>query len=268
MQGIPPTTFGALEQHISRDVGRNTAQVAAAAADGPPGAVILGELLERSGIPSILVTDTLCAPPVQAAASGTSLPVRVVGPDDVDDLAADLAAASVTDVIFVERPGPAVDGEVYDMRAARITEFVAPLHLLAVRGPWQTIGIGDGGNEIGMGNVPADVVTSSVDQGAVVRCAIGCDALVFGGVSNWAAIALGAAVASVLRPDEDLSPGALVERHAEVLRRAVEAGAIDGVTRQSTCTVDGLEALEHTIVLEGITAELERVRRRRSAAAT
>ncbi len=40
------------------------------------------------------------------------------------------------------------------MRGTDISAYAAPLDRLFSAGPWRTIAIGDGGNEIGMGGVP------------------------------------------------------------------------------------------------------------------
>ncbi|MFD1325320.1 glutamate cyclase domain-containing protein [Micromonospora sonneratiae] len=52
----------------------------------------------------------------------------------------------------------------------------APLHRLYTSGRAFRIGIGDGGNEIGMGLLPAPVITSVVDRGSEIRCVVDCDA--------------------------------------------------------------------------------------------
>jgi hypothetical protein len=57
-----------------------------------------------------------------------------------------------------------------------------------------TIGIGDGGNEIGMGKLPWETIRRNVPQGGLVACRVPTDYLIVCGVSNWGAYALGAGV--------------------------------------------------------------------------
>ena len=57
-----------------------------------------------------------------------------------------------------------------------------------------TIGIGDGGNEIGMGKLPAGLIAQHVPNGAQIACVTSCDHLVVAGVSNWGAYGLAAGV--------------------------------------------------------------------------
>ena len=52
-----------------------------------------------------------------------------------------------------------------------------------------TIGIGDGGNEVGMGKV-CEKVISTVPHGKEIATEVSCDYLVTCGVSNWGGLAL------------------------------------------------------------------------------
>lgn len=58
-------------------------------------------------------------------------------------------------LVAIERTGPARDGTYRTMRGFDMTRFVAPLERLlhAREAPLRSIGIGDGGNELGMGKV-------------------------------------------------------------------------------------------------------------------
>ena len=120
----------------------------------------------------------------------------------------------------------------------------SPLHLLfedAARLPrLTTIGIGDGGNEIGMGKIPWDVIRRNVPNGGLIACRVPTDHLIVCGVSNWGAYALAAGVA--LLRGAKLDPALFdVERERELLRIMVEKGPlVDGVTGRPTVSVDGL----------------------------
>ena len=52
-----------------------------------------------------------------------------------------------------------------------------------------TIGIGDGGNELGMGKV-YDSVVQHIPNGEVIACKTSCDCVIAAGVSNWAGLAV------------------------------------------------------------------------------
>ena len=103
-----------------------------------------------------------------------------------------------------------------------------------------TIGIGDGGNEIGMGKLPWSTIRKNVPHGGEVACRVPTDYLIVAGVSNWGAYALATGI-RLLRgaaADPELYD---VNRERELLRLMVDAGPlVDGVTGERTLTVDGL----------------------------
>lgn len=142
-----------------------------------------------------------------------------------------------------------ITAEHYDrchtMRGRDITAHMAPAHLLfeAPAGTarnWTTIGIGDGGNEIGMGKIPWHVVRRNIPNGGLVACRVPTDHLVVCGVSNWGAYGLAAGVRHLRGAKSDralFDP----EREAEILRAMVADGPlVDGVSGKPTATVDGL----------------------------
>lgn len=178
--------------------------------DGLTGSVHLAAGLKHAGIPAFLVTDTPCAGAVQAAARPIpeNIDVRVVPVSEsaVLDLRKDLVkmARPVTHFVAIERVGPGPDGKPHREHGWDMTEDTAPLHLMfeasKTGNPWTTIGIGDGGNEIGMGSLPYEVVEKHIPNGSVVACTTPCDHLLVCGVSSWGGLGLLAAVA-LLRPD-------------------------------------------------------------------
>jgi len=56
------------------------------------------------------------------------------------------------------------------MRGLDISSYTAPLDELFTAGPWETIAIGDGGNEIGMGSLPRELIAQHVDHGETIAC--------------------------------------------------------------------------------------------------
>jgi hypothetical protein len=140
----------------------------------------------------------------------------------------------------------AMRGRCLSMRGRDVTALTRPAHLLFEKLPWAmvggrtTIGIGDGGNEIGMGKLPWATIRKNVPQGGLVACRVPTDYLIVAGVSNWGAYALATGV-RLLRgaaAEADLYD---VNRERELLRLMVDAGPlVDGVTGERTLTVDGL----------------------------
>ena len=142
----------------------------------------------------------------------------------------------------------------HTLRGLDITDRMCPAHRLfelahAVSPGIKTIGIGDGGNEIGMGCVPWRVVRANIPRGGVVACRVATDYLVVAGVSNWGAYGLAAGVLHLRKasPAPDLFD---VGRERELLRVMVEAGPlVDGVTGKPTLTVDGLPFERYAAIL-------------------
>jgi D-glutamate cyclase len=220
--------------------------------DGPLGALFLARALTPLGIRVALATDSFCQPALQvgvdAAGLGSGVPVVCLDENLEKALISDLFP--LTHLIALERVGPSRAGRCYSMRGRDITAHMAPAHRLFERdhdgGPrLTTIGIGDGGNEIGMGKIPPEVIGRNIPNGEMIACRVPTDYLIVCGVSNWGAYALAAGVA-VLRGAQ-LDPALFdVEKEREFLRIMVEQGPlVDGVTAQPTVTVDGLSFEEY-----------------------
>jgi hypothetical protein len=137
-------------------------------------------------------------------------------------------------------------GRCHSMRGRDVTPDTRPAHLLFENPPGVmvggrvTIGIGDGGNEIGMGKLPWTTIRKNIPNGGLVACRVPTDHLLVAGVSNWGAYALAAGVRKLRQagPDPTLYD---ISREGELLQLLVKAGPlVDGVTNEPLATVDGL----------------------------
>ncbi|MGY1635279.1 glutamate cyclase domain-containing protein [Geodermatophilus sp. SYSU D00742] len=227
----------------------------AAETDGPVGTAVLAAALARIGADPVVVTDDPCA-----EVTGACLDVLGAGRLSVVPLGADAAgvadrieALGPSHLVAVERLGPNAEGRVMTMRAVDITAATAPLHAAFARPGLVTGAVGDGGNEIGMGNVPAAVVAAEVAHGERIACRVPVGALVVAGTSNWGCSALVAALA-VLVPEHAAALRALLDPavDAAVLDAATAAGAVDGVTGVPGATVDGVPVPAYADLLAGL----------------
>ncbi len=146
----------------------------------------------------------------------------------------------------------------HNMRGDTIDRFTPPAHRIferiAERGlNVATIGIGDGGNEIGMGRFPWSVLRAAVRVGpaASTACRVPTDFTIVAGVSNWGAYALALGVAA-LRDRWDMTAAWTSRDQTELIERLVEAGAVDGVTRRQVASVDGIALNDYLTVLEAL----------------
>jgi hypothetical protein len=207
--------------------------------DGPLGAAHLANALCGSA-EVVVCTDRWCLPVVKSLIPGATLDSSKLLDCDV--------------LVSIERLGRSADGRYYSMRGIDLTASTAPfddLFLERLNGT-TTIGVGDGGNEIGMG-VVQDVVRRSIPFGEMIGCIVPTDHLVVAGVSNWGAWAL--AVGVGLLTNSSLLPSR-TEAPSDLLT-LVSAGAVDGVTGRNEPTIDGLDWSVHAEVLERLRSVLD-----------
>jgi hypothetical protein len=207
--------------------------------DGPIGAIGLYTVLERLGYEPCFG----CAPPISRVLAGSfrTLEIPIAGWEaTVPYVAAALADLQPALIVSIERPGVAADGRYYNMRGKDITDRLAKFDLFFTMSDCPTIGVGDGGNEIGMGNIGKALAGLSITPSVTT-----CDELVIATVSNWGVYGILAAMARVTRLDllgwfEPL----------EIVRFLIDRGAVDGVTGYAECTEDGLPLAVGLSVIE------------------
>jgi len=231
--------------------------------DGPPGAVVLGRALRRLGARVRYTTDRVVLPVLRDALSALGEPAEVLPyPDGAGAAGAVLARERPTHLVAIERPGRGRAGDYLNARGASVAAWNRPLDEMfcwsrrrvlasgrdrsARAGPRQpvTVGVGDGGNEIGMGRVRARLAREGPLM-ARIASIVPVDHLVVAGVSNWGAYGI---VAQLGR----LTGRSLLHTPAEERRlidACVGAGAVDGITRRREPTVDGLDADTHASVV-------------------
>jgi D-glutamate cyclase len=232
----------------------------AAETDGPAGAALFARFLSRIGVPCRLLTDAPCVSACRAALVGAGLadvPVDAVAVDGPLDATTDAwRQDGVNWVIAIERCGRSADGAPRNMRGQDVSAYAAPLDEVFAAGPWQTIGIGDGGNELGMGSLPAGLIEAHIAFGAAIACVTPATHLVMAGVSHWGVYGLIAAL-GVLRPDWRSAMLDCLEPQTDqaIMEALVSQGpAVDGVSLRQGLTIDSLDLAEHHRKLTAIRA--------------
>ena len=199
--------------------------------DGPVGALALYEVLELLGNTCWLA----CAAPLASALADDYQILPLTARDaeaaaiEAQHLLTELKPAAI---ISIERPGVTSNGRYYNMRGEDISPRCGIFDTYLDLATCPTIAIGDGGNEIGMGNIAHAI--KSLDINASVTT---CDELLVADVSNWAAYGV---IAFLSRwHEQDL----LAQRNPlAILQYLSDKGSVDGVTRVNTLTEDGLPA--------------------------
>lgn len=214
--------------------------------DGPPGAAILANALQGMGKTVTIVTDSVNKPLVQAA-------LKVLNPnfsdycrfsvfDEKDGHAAVakakhiLSEYKIDTVVAGELTGRAGDGIRRNMRGVNINPFNAAVDELLNQANKQdgvtTIGIGDGGNEAGMGGLSG---VPLAQNGEAMQAAIGANHQVTAWNSNFGFEAL-ARTAGKLTGKSDAALDRMLpafDQHLDIITAVLNAApkAGDGVTR-------------------------------------
>jgi len=196
--------------------------------DGPLGAIVLYKVLEDIGSKPTFV----CAPPISDVLSRqyrtVEFPVCDAGKSQMIAEKM-LYEMSPSLIISVERAGRSADGNYYNFKGVEITPHTAKLDFLFELANCPTLAFGDGGNEIGMGNVFESLLNLGIHASTTK-----CDELIISAVSNWGVYG----VVTML--------GCLLERDLyqlfdvkQILAWLVQNGALDGMTRKASISEDG-----------------------------
>ena len=211
--------------------------------DGPVGALILYRALEMLGAIPVLVCGT---PMANAFQHDYRTCVISIGKKDIGLAEAQRALAHFKPqaIISIERPGLAENGCYHNMRGEDISARAACFDFFMDEANCPTIAIGDGGNEIGMGNVK-----DFLAQLDIIPAVTQCDELIISDVSNWGVYGILAFLS--LWSEQDLLSETCPEK---ILKYISNLGSVDGVTRKNELTEDSLPASEGIALISRIRA--------------
>ena len=223
--------------------------------DGPLGAVGLARAVAQTlRARPVFVLEDQHIPPLAAAAQAAEQEVALA-PFPCGRDAGRQAAISLIDrynpaaVVFIEKLSPNLLGVVHSVLGrARDPEVIGAVDWFASEAKRReilTIGIGDGGNEIGFGLI-ADAVREIQPFGRVCQCpcqggiaaVVPTDVVVAAAISNWGAYGVAACLAYMAAVPEALPDEAMDVR---MLTAAVGAGGVDAVHGRRILSVDGVE---------------------------
>lgn len=215
--------------------------------DGPVSAIMLRKALTSLGSKVDIVTDRYC----YEVLTRLKIPDVHCFPINGEKESLEFAenVISVIDpsiIVSVERCGRAKDGKYYNMRGEDISEYTGKVDFL-FDFP-KTIGIGDGGNEIGMGNL-YEHVKSVVLHGEKIGSVVETTFLVISSVSNWG-------VYGVMAYLSEIEGKMLLKREDRILENVVQAGAIDSASRKAALMVDGFSLEVTNRIIEELKREV------------
>lgn len=244
--------------------------------DGPPGTAVLARTLRecRGSIPMILTEETLIeatVPILKAAGLAVVTPEQAIAaqeyhekgytsvacimPFPTEDQEAEVFATKLINefdpaaIISIEKAGRGERGTYHNMRGhdyspgrARIDYLIDKAREMSI----PTLAIGDGGNEIGMGNVK-QAVEEFVPHGKTIASVTKVDLLLTASVSNWGCYAICAALA-LKNENAHFLHDASVEKR--MLDAAILSGHVDGATGKAETTVDGFSLETNIAIIE------------------
>lgn len=235
--------------------------------DGPLGAAALARILrETLGAVPLLLTEAQCVENLAATClaagmgrrdyvTARKVPFSCAIEAFPADASAHAVASEVLDrcrpaaVIACEKLGPNEVGVAHTSTGLPAGDDRGRLeHLFdeaAARGIL-TIGIGDNGNEIGMGAI-REAVWEHKPYGRECRCPCGqglatrvaTDVIVVAGTSNWGAYGIEGALAALVGKPDVIHD---VRTEARMLEACVDTGGVDGSTGRHWLQVDGTPA--------------------------
>ena len=268
--------------------------------DGPPGALFLARGLNELGYSVVLITDSICAEPLQQGLEFFGeksidllefpdssvyqnkpvftyskkllrfyqkylklkclISLERVGPSHtLESFQAQLSKPGIEKIAQFEKDGPGeLAGQCLNMQAKSVSEFTDPLHILfeeltKLPNPLFTIGIGDGGNEIGMGSIPWHIISENIlnGLGGKIACRVATDTTIVAGVSNWAGYALTAGLFAGFGRENDFLNIFSREKETKLLEEyCCTKSVVDGVKGIPALSVDGIDWAVHLKILD------------------
>ncbi|XP_073321945.1 D-glutamate cyclase, mitochondrial isoform X2 [Pagrus major] len=175
--------------------------------DGPPGAIAMATMLQSLGKQVTMVTDkrgldmnrAIIDEAVRTGVLKAAVPLVTFEEGGTDSALhflchhGDRSKPRYDHLVAIERSGRAGDGNYYNMRGINIKHLVDPIDDLFIAAREipgiSTTGIGDGGNELGMGKLK-EKVSALMPKGSLIACEVPADYAVTAGVSNWGGYAV------------------------------------------------------------------------------
>ena len=209
--------------------------------DGPLGSSLLNSTLNNLGFNTSLLTDCFSEKVVKASSKLDNVIIE----NSYEQFLENNKENEISFIISCERPGRSMKNKDYrTMRAKNISNQNCNLDLLFPgeneKKNYITIGIGDGGNECGTGNI-YKYVQKYVNFGEEICTDRFCDILIMSGVSNWGALGLSASLV-ILNGDKKNMEFFIDECYdqRELLEKMIEAGSYDGISGKGELSVDGM----------------------------
>jgi len=212
--------------------------------DGPPGVIALAKTLTALGNDVFIVTDKFSIDifkgmyhkdkvlefPILSHVESNSYANKLIKEIDPKLL------------ISIERAGFADDGKYRNFKGIDFSDYNAKIDYLFEQLP-KSIGIGDGGNEIGMGNYKNEILELGIYSNPSVTTT---SENIIASTSNWGAFGLIAGIS--MKKGKNYLPS--VDEGKQMIQKSVSLGAVEGLSGEAKPWVDGRSLDEDKICLE------------------
>jgi len=213
--------------------------------DGPVGAIAISRALKKLGYKVVFITDKwsfnvmkglldsedeLVNFPVTNHASSESFSKNL------------LLKYSPSVVLSIERASLVKDGTYRNWKGQDISDYNAKLDYLFDQSQY-SIGIGDGGNEIGMGNLSEQIkkIKGLPDNPSSTNV----NNLIIASCSNWGGFGLVAALSVLVKQNLLIS----ADEAKKLIIKSVDLGAVEGLTGKSDYAVDGRDLEDDSVCI-------------------
>jgi hypothetical protein len=219
----------------------------AAETDGPPGAAAIGEALKQLGYEVAYITDHWSKSVVESVVGDAEvIEFPVTTHFESSQFANEITAVHrPSALISIERAGLMGDGTFRNWKGEDISKYNAKIDHLFDQHP-HSVGIGDGGNEIGMGNLKH--IIPSTPKLPDNPCVTTATKLLITSTSNWGGYGLVAQLG--LMTGKDLLPS--VEQGYEWVKKTFDAGAVEGLSGEHKDWVDGRDPENDSVCLRDL----------------
>ena len=221
--------------------------------DGPVGAIAISRALKKLGYKVVFITDKwsfnvmkglldsedeLVNFPVTNHASSESFSKNL------------LLKYSPSVVLSIERASLVKDGTYRNWKGQDISDYNAKLDYLFDQSQY-SIGIGDGGNEIGMGNLSEQIkkIKGLPDNPSSTNV----NNLIIASCSNWGGFGLVAALSVLVKQNLLIS----ADEAKKLIIKSVDLGAVEGLTGKSDYAVDGRDLEDDSVCIVQLHAFLK-----------
>ena len=204
--------------------------------DGPPGALILCLILKKLGYIPVILTDKYCQNFFEKYdIKIIYMDIKMENENKINFIEKAINEYNPVGMISIERCGLNTENKYANMRNIDISEHTAEIDLFFSNyyNKIPTIGIGDGGNEIGMGNLEYIIK----DNLNLLPCKIKVDKLIISSVSNWGGYGLAAYLCLLTKNKEFFET--VEETVKNYIKYIISLGSVDGVTHENKEKVDG-----------------------------